>query len=258
MDKPRTWILLRGLARQAEHWGKFKDQFQARFPEDQILTPDLPGMGTAKKETAPTSMTDTMEFVRKTIRAQAEGPFHIFAVSLGGMAAMNWLDQYPEEIAGAFILNSSSHLSPFYHRLRWEVWGEFLQMLKSPDARAGEKRVLEMVSNSEENRTQFLPLWETIRRTEKLNPAVPVRQLMAARSFRAPSPSEAFRKAKFFVSLGDRLVEPECSMRLAKHFGSKLYEHPWGGHDLPIDDPEWLLKRIEQAAASLKTSTMPM
>lgn len=258
MDKPRTWILLRGLARQAEHWGVFKDQFQSCFEGDEILTPDLPGIGAASDESAPTSMEEIMESIRSRVFRRSSGPFHIFAASLGGMATMAWLDKYPNEVAAAFIMNSSSDLSPFYHRLRWEIWGEFLSVLQSRDARAGEKRVLELLSNHEDNRMQFLPLWESIRRTNKISPKLPLRQLLAARSFRAPNPSPAFQRAQFIVSLGDRLVEPDCSKKLAKHFGSKLVEHPWAGHDLPIDDPEWLLQRLEKGAASLKSSTVSL
>ncbi|NQZ01800.1 MAG: alpha/beta hydrolase, partial [Bdellovibrionales bacterium] len=177
------------------------------------------------------------------------------AVSLGGMATMEWLARYPDEIASAHILNSSSNLSPIYHRLRWEIWGEFLKAAQSRDAREGELRILEMLTNSEENRMQMLPVWESVRRSSKMSLRVPVKQLIAARNFRVPKPSDVFHKVQFFVSMGDRLVEPDCSKKLAKHFGSKLVEHPWAGHDLPIDDPEWLLNKLKKAAASLNSCT---
>ena len=256
MAEQRVWILLRGLARQAEHWGPFKNQFQARFPADRVLTPDLPGIGSAKNETAPITMRETMLALRSRVLSEHEGPFSVFAVSLGAMVAMAWLDQFPREIESAFLLNSSSDLSPFYKRLRWEVWAEFLSVLRFQNPRAAERRILELVSQNEQNRLSFLPLWERIHRSQVPPPSLPLRQLLAARNFKVPAPSQAFRKACFLVSLGDRLVEPDCSRALAQHFGCQLIEHPWGGHDLPIDDPDWLLQVIEKSATSLRDSQL--
>ena len=46
----------------------------------------------------------------------------------------------------------------------------------------------------------------------------------------------------------DRLVNPHCSVRLATAWGVPHARHPWAGHDLPHDDPQWL---CETAGASM-------
>ena len=38
-----TWLLLRGLTREAGHWGRFPQQLQAALPGARILAIDLPG-----------------------------------------------------------------------------------------------------------------------------------------------------------------------------------------------------------------------
>ena len=38
-----NWLLLRGLAREAEHWGEFRTTLQSEFPSAHISTIDLPG-----------------------------------------------------------------------------------------------------------------------------------------------------------------------------------------------------------------------
>jgi hypothetical protein len=45
-------------------------------------------------------------------------------------------------------------------------------------------------------------------------------------------------------SRGDQLVHPRCSARLAYAWNAEHHEHPWAGHDLPHDDPEWIFQRL--------------
>jgi hypothetical protein len=45
-------------------------------------------------------------------------------------------------------------------------------------------------------------------------------------------------------SQGDRLVNPRCSARLASAWQAPHQQHPWAGHDLPHDDPDWLCQRL--------------
>jgi predicted alpha/beta hydrolase family esterase len=45
-------------------------------------------------------------------------------------------------------------------------------------------------------------------------------------------------------SKGDQMVHPSCSEALAEHWDLPIITHPSAGHDLGIDDPEWLVKTI--------------
>ena len=46
------------------------------------------------------------------------------------------------------------------------------------------------------------------------------------------------------ASLGDRLVSPRCSERIARAWNAPLRMRPDAGHDLPLDDPDWVLGQL--------------
>lgn len=50
LHRSGTWLLLRGLTREAGHWGDFPRQLQAALPEARILAIDLPGNGTLHRQ----------------------------------------------------------------------------------------------------------------------------------------------------------------------------------------------------------------
>ena len=52
---------------------------------------------------------------------------------------------------------------------------------------------------------------------------------------------------------GDRLVDPACSRRLARTWQVPLLEHAQAGHDLPLDDPDWVAHQ-----ASLFSAGQPL
>lgn len=47
-------------------------------------------------------------------------------------------------------------------------------------------------------------------------------------------------------SLDDRLVDYRCSRELAQTWYADYVEHERAGHDLPLDEPEWLTSIIKQ------------
>jgi pimeloyl-ACP methyl ester carboxylesterase len=70
-----------------------------------------------------------------------------------------------------------------------------------------------------------------------------VRQLVAAVRYRAdpdlPVP------LLVLASQNDRMVDPSASRAIAYRVpGATLKEHPSAGHDLPLDDPQWVLEQI--------------
>jgi len=78
-----------------------------------------------------------------------------------------------------------------------------------------------------------------------------MRQLLAAARFRAP---EVAPPAPLLVlcSRGDRLVDPQCSIRLAAAWNARLAVHPTAGHDLPLDDGPWVAARVREWTADLR------
>jgi pimeloyl-ACP methyl ester carboxylesterase len=70
-----------------------------------------------------------------------------------------------------------------------------------------------------------------------------LRQLVAAVRFnvsRRPSSVPLL----VLAAARDRLVDPACSRRLAQAWRVEYSEHPGAGHDLALDDPQWVVQRV--------------
>jgi pimeloyl-ACP methyl ester carboxylesterase len=243
-----TWILLRGLARERGHWGDFTDKFAAKFPGDEVLAIDLPGTGDHLNEPSPTTIEGIFNHVRSEAvsRAKNQNQFKLVALSLGGMVAMEWLNKKSDDLAGVVLINTSSKdLSPFYNRLRWQVWRDFARLVSVQAAREREKGIIDVIMNKPEAREAALPLWTKIAVDRPISYKNFFNQLLAAGRFDALNNSTSV-PTLLLNSLGDRLVDPSCSSKLHERFNWPIKRHPWAGHDLPWDDAEWVLERIQE------------
>jgi pimeloyl-ACP methyl ester carboxylesterase len=45
-------------------------------------------------------------------------------------------------------------------------------------------------------------------------------------------------------SLGDRMVDPGCTQAIARAWQIEPKTHPCAGHDLPLDDPGWVVEAV--------------
>lgn len=246
-SKSRTWILLRGLGREKGHWGSFYDSFISKFDGDEVLAIDLPGVGEFRNDTSPRAMSEIFQFVRaKAVeRAKAQTSFTLVALSLGAMVAMEWMRQKPDDLAGAVLINPSSRkLSPAFHRMRWQVWKQVLTILAMQSVREREKALAELVINSTAAQEKAAPLWSRIAVEHPIRYINFFNQLVAASRF-SDLPSENDIPVLMLAALGDRLVDPSCSLLMQKKMGWPLEKHPWGGHDLTWDDPDWVINHIQ-------------
>lgn len=245
-EKSTAWILLRGLAREHGHWGPFVDQFKQTFPKDDVLPIDLPGTGEFLAERSPKSIGEIFKFVRaKAIeRARSQSQFKLVTISLGGMVAMEWMNQRPEDLAGCVLINTSAKpLSPFYHRLRWQVWAKFAKVMYTQSAKERERLVIDLLMNSDEAKERALPLWTKLAIERPTSYSNFANQIFAAALF------DGLKKpldlpVLLLSGLGDRLVDPSCSTSLHEKWGWPVNRHPWAGHDLPWDDAHWTLEKI--------------
>lgn len=245
-----TWIMMRGLGREKGHWGPFLEQFAANHPRDEVLSIDFPGTGDHRDLTSPTSIKGIFSFVRSEAitRARSQGQFKLFAVSLGGMVALEWMRQKPEDLSGCVLVNTSvSNLSPFYHRLRWQVWNQIIRLLKVQSAREREQGIIDILMNKAEAREAALPLWTKIALERPISYKNFFSQLYAASRFSGMD-SGAEVPTLILNGLGDRLVDPSCSSRLHEQTAWPICRHPWGGHDLPWDDPQWIIEKVRDWA----------
>lgn len=240
------WLLLRGLSRESAHWGDFLDVLQVRLPNTEIDTLDLPGTGELCREASPLSITEIVAQLRDKM-LQRDGlrqPLTLLGLSLGGMVAWEWAGRYPQEICGTVMINSSfANLSPFHRRLRWQSYTNVFKVLGQHDQERRELAILKWVINRRDMDGLKAAEWADIQRQHPVKFQNTIRQLVAAAAYkpvsRPPQP------VLLMNSLGDRLVDPRCSAAISERWQVPLMTHPWGGHDLTLDDGSWVAKQLQ-------------
>jgi len=242
----RNWVLLRGLTRDARHWGPFVQQMRQHFADDDIVTPDMPGNGSLNRLTSPASVEQMCEVWRQMLLGQGlRPPFHLVAMSLGAMVATHWCDRYPDEIVRCVLINTSLRpYAPMHWRLRPQAWAPFATMLLHPsDAERAERTIQKLTLQRSDIAAQWLPQWVAWRRQLPVAPANALRQLLAAARYRAPR--QAPRVSMLILNgARDALVDPRCSQVLAEAWGCPLRIHANAGHDLPMDDGAWVAQQV--------------
>ena len=245
----RTWVLLRGLVREQKHWEDFPSKMQAALPNDRVITLDLPGNGVFHDQASPTRIGAMVIHAREQLQKQGlDGPYHLVALSLGAMTAVQWLSQAPQEVAFAALINtSSSRFSPFWHRLRP---ANYLRLIRdgilNRDPVGKEQAILEITSNLHDKAFlhQLAEKWAEYARLQPVTVVNSLRQLVAAMRFHAPASLPSAVPTIIVSGGGDRLVSPRCSERMAEAWQLPLKVHPQAGHDLPLDAPEWLINTL--------------
>ena len=239
-----NWIFLRGLGRDSRHWGIFTELFKSHFPTARVYCLDLPGSGRFAHQTCPKDMALIAEHLEQQWRSvQPEQPANILALSMGGMAALQWQQQYPESIESLVLMNISSRLSPFYERLNYRAYKALLSLFLA-SAEKKEQMIIHLTSNLYPYRSQLLKQWTAFALDNPVRGKNLFRQLVAASGFNI-SDDKPERPVLILNSLQDRLVSFHCSERIAERWKIKVNSHPAAGHDLTLDAPLWVTEQIK-------------
>lgn len=247
MTTETPWVLIRGLTREAGHWGQFVDDLRQQLPEGtRIFTPDLAGNGTRFREASQLSVPAMAEDLRQQLRELGlQGPCHVLAMSLGAMVATAWAHAHPEEIDSMVLMNTS--LKPYSHaweRMRPQQWLRILRMtLMYPDVRAIERTTMHMTTRHPATPDRTLEHWMNLRTAHPVTATNAWRQLWAALRYRAPlvPPPVA---VLLLQGLGDQLVSPRCTQALLARWQCAHAAHPTAGHDLPLDAGPWVAEQV--------------
>ncbi|HXU81213.1 MAG TPA: alpha/beta hydrolase [Polyangia bacterium] len=243
-------MLLRGLGRSKEHWGDFLDRFRAALPGARVETPDLPGAGALHDTASPLSVPALLAAVRAELRADAA--CWVLGLSLGGMVAQEWLRAHPAELAGAVLVNTSAGgLGAPWRRVRPGAAWQIAAAMATRQSLPRERRIHALTSNHPDRAEAVAPLWAAIAQRQPVTRANVLRQLLAASRHRSTPGEAPGPPVLVLTSQRDRLVHPDCSRALAARLHATLHEHSSAGHDLPLDDPEWVLDRIRGWLGSL-------
>ena len=241
----RYWIFLRGLARGRGHWGDFLEFFRQRFPNDEVEMIDIPGNGERNQIHSPLEISDYVNDLRQQSEFLKSGhSVHLLAISLGGMISAEWLRMYPDDIEKAYLCcTSASNYSKIYERMRPQNIDEVIRLLWQKDDHAeNEKSILKMIANNHDRVEKLTPMLVQYSVEYPISRVNVLRQLWAAARYKFPDSVRG--DVVLLGAYGDRFVAPQCTLNIGKAWGITPIMHPWAGHDLPIDDPEWLASQL--------------
>jgi pimeloyl-ACP methyl ester carboxylesterase len=246
-----TWVLLRGLSRQSGHWGVFPEHLLRELcglqPSSRLLMLDLPGTGTLRRQASPTQVAAIVDACRAELqRLDVKGPVSLMGMSLGAAVLTDWASRYPNEVESGVLINPA--LRPFSEVFRksrsLNYLGLALLSLSRFSARMREERVLSLT-------TRLLPTaavidrWLELQRQHPLGVRNTARQLLASIRYRA-SRTRPAAPMLLVCSKADRLVDWRCSQAMSRAWGAPLRLHTQAGHDLPLDDPQWVARVVAE------------
>lgn len=241
---PEHFILIRGLIREAAHWGDFLPKLQEQFPQAHFHCLDIPGAGVHFQTHSPMSISTMVDRMREDfLKLNLPGPAHLLAISLGGMISVNWMQRYPQDFKSCVLMNTSfSDYSPVWKRLRPSA---FLGLLKAPLLKGFKKEetILKVVSNNQHDYEKNALFWGKIIEERPVSVQNTLKQLLAAAAFR----THGFRPTiptLILASTNDRMVSVECSRVIAQKWEVPLYENPTAGHDISLDAPDWVIDQL--------------
>jgi pimeloyl-ACP methyl ester carboxylesterase len=169
---------------------------------------------------------------------------HVLALSLGAMVAIEWMERYPCDIERAVLMNTSLRgMSTFTERLRSENYPDILKSLIFNSRVEREKLILDISTNLYKHKDELAEKWVGYAAAQPTSRMNGLRQLFAAGTYKAP-PARPHEHVLILQSLADHLVNPVCSTRIADRWRWPMISHPSAGHDLTLDDGEWVIKQI--------------
>jgi pimeloyl-ACP methyl ester carboxylesterase len=239
-----NWIFLRGLTRGNIHWGDFPDTFLANNPDAQVEYLEIPGNGLLFSETTPVDPELLLNILRsKSEFVKNNKKYHLCGISLGGMVALKWAELHFEEIASVTVINTSlSQFSSLFKRLRPKNYSKLFSILIEKDSFKLEKCILEITSNNFDKNMKYLNLFANFTDKHRVSFSNFLRQLILAKNIYIKN--FPVNKLKILSAVRDQLVDSTCSFDLAKRSGGTLIIHPTSGHDLPLDDPKWVVDQL--------------
>ena len=245
-----TWVLLRGLMREARHWGEFPLQFQNGVDARNVVTLDFPGNGSLHAQTSPSTVAEMANHCRTQLKQLGyEPPYRLLALSLGAMMAVEWSRQHSTEVESMVLINTSlARYNPFYHRLRPSNYPALFRFLISGSVAQREKLILRLTSTQERSvlqRAQLLQRWVSYARECPVTRSNILHQLRAAVFYR-DAPAKPDVPVLLLAGREDRLVNMKCSLALAQKWNCSIKIHPTAGHDLPLDDGFWVTQKVAE------------
>jgi pimeloyl-ACP methyl ester carboxylesterase len=243
-----TWVLLRGLTRGSGHWADFPARLQRQLGgAARIVLLDLPGNGALHALRSPTRIARLAGCCQERLHALgAAPPYYLLGVSMGAMVALEWSRVSPPgTVAGCVLVNTSlRRFSPLHHRLRPSGHLALLRVALAPQSDiAKERAILRLTSCNAMAAEGVVGAWAALRAAQPVSRTNALRQLLAAARYTAPEQPPPV-PLLVLSSRGDALVDARCSEVLSKRWSCAGAVHAWAGHDLTLDDGDWVAAQI--------------
>jgi len=241
----KNWIFIRGLTRGVVHWGEFAEHFKKNHPDEKIEFLEIPGNGELNELLTPDSPLELIDYLRSNSAIIKSGEEYILCgISLGGMIVLKWAELYPIKIKSVNVINTSlSQYSPIYHRMLAKNYFNVLAGLISSDPYQKEKLILNMTANNNESIDKYIIKFSDFSKKHTVKKINFLRQLQLAKKIKIQNWKNI--NLNVISSLRDRLVSHSCSKVIAQKLNATLIVHPTAGHDIPLDDPSWLVQVLE-------------
>lgn len=239
---------MRGLGRSQGHWLDFPKLIQAKIPDTTCYFIDLPGID--RTQAAPrqtiSSYTDTVRDRFLSIQNKCTH-WNILGISLGGMLTLDWILRYQDDFKNAIIINTSSENTKIKRVYLKTLTQLALAKVFSSNKFENEFRILKAITHL--NPTDAHEAARKLALISEICPIsfwVVIKQIYAASKFKiVPHLSlNSEIKTLFLGSLLDPLTPVNHTIKLAEIFGGRLEVHPNAGHDLPLEDPAWVVSKI--------------
>lgn len=238
-------VLIRGLFREKRHWGNFPELLQSEFPDKKVITLDVAGAGARNHLTSPNTISGMVDDFRSQLSTlyPETTQIELIGLSMGGMVTLEWCRQFPNEINKAILISTSTQsLSRFYQRLRWQQYGSLMKSVVN--SRAERERFSYKLGSNYPVNEAVLKDWIKWAYANPMSNRSAVNQLIACINYKIDEKPTV--PMMVLVPKKDKMVSPECSYAIAKRWNLPLKEHPNAGHDIPIDDPHWVIKHAKE------------
>jgi pimeloyl-ACP methyl ester carboxylesterase len=167
-------------------------------------------------------------------------------MSLGAAVLSDWANRYPNEVVAGVLINPS--LRPFSELFRKPRPLNYLELLLLSlsrfSARLREERVLSLTTRLTPTQA-VIERWVELQRLHPLGVRNTARQLLASMRYRA-SRTRPAAPMLLLCSKADNLVDWRCSQAISRAWGAPLRLHTRAGHDLPLDDPQWVARAVAE------------
>lgn len=243
MLNPQKIVLIRGLGREARHWGQTIDELKKTFPDAEILTPDLPGAGILNQVKVPHGVPKFIPILKEQVSLNPDEENLVVGLSLGGMCVIEWVKQFPMDFKAAVVMNTSlGDVSMPWMRFRPSFIPQMFAVTQK-DAKTFEREVLKFVSNNPKVWDENVELALRLHQERPMSFKALIDQIVSGAIYRSkinvfPIP------LLVMASIKDHLVNVDCSIKISEKFKADIVYHPWGGHEISMDDPQWVSEEM--------------